>query len=239
MSQVDWLERLDALLARGIGHSDDYDTAKLQLAIFYYLTKASRAARASIRMAQTGSFTEALLLLRGLYDLVVDCLWMCLDPVVRARLFYDATAVGFERQRELLKELGVTDVEADTVEAIEHNRRHFEQAGHQFKTKRGNDRPHWSPGTIRDRAAEIERVDPDMEGIENLYLMLYKVLSAYEHSEPALCFQFVAISEGTFRAAAEPSMLSPQAFGSALGLLLGALVKRASGHLGLTLEDFK
>ena len=60
-------DRIDAVLARGIRYSDDYDTAKLQLAVFYYWAKASRAARASVRMAETGSIAEGLLLLRGVF----------------------------------------------------------------------------------------------------------------------------------------------------------------------------
>jgi len=232
-------DRIDAVLARGIRYSDDYDTAKLQLAVFYYWAKASRAARASVRMAETGSIAEGLLLLRGLYDLVVDCLWMCLEPLDRARLFYDATAVEFERQRELLGKLGVTQFDSEAVKAIEHNREHFERVAHQFKTKKGDDRQHWAPGTIRDRAREVERRDSDMEGLEDWYVLLYKTLSAYEHSAPSLCFQFVATEGHVFTPAANPSILSPEVFGKALGLLLGALMQKTMRHLGVTPDDFK
>jgi hypothetical protein len=96
----------------------DPDQAKLRLALLYYWSKAARTARAAVRVADSGEIAEGLILLRSLYNLVVDCLWMCLDPIARARLFYDSTAIALEKQRGMLADFGHEDFSPEVIAGI-------------------------------------------------------------------------------------------------------------------------
>lgn len=231
------LERLDALLSRPVTLPNNDAEAILRLAVFYYWTKAARTSRAAVRLADADDLAEALLLLRGLYNIVVDCLWMCSDPIARSRRFYDATAVGLERQRASLAASGAA-FDSDTAAAIAQNRAHFERASPQFTNKKGKVLTEWGSGSLRDRARDVARADPELDGLDTLYDMLYGALSEYEHSAPFLCFQFVRINDRLLSRAPNPSSISKIQFGTALGLLLGALVKKTMHHLDLTPNDF-
>ena len=234
------LDKLEEFVrTRRLVLSEDSDRAKLQLAVLYYWIKAVRAARAASHVAAAGYLVEGLLLQRGLYNLVVDCLWMCADPVPRTRLFYDSTAVAFERWRTMLGKAGAETFDVDTQVAINANREHHDRVVEKFQDRKGRVRVEWAPGSIRDRVNQLATSDPELQGLADVYDLLYGMLSDYEHSAPILCFQFVQRDDREIFAVSNPMPMDATAFGRALGVLLGSLVLKTMTVLGLTRDAFR
>src|SRR5207249_1306049 len=109
----------------------------------------------------------------------------------------------------------------------------------QFRNKRGRDRVEWTPGSIRDRANALAQHDEELGGLADLYELLYGTLSDYEHSAPVLCFFFVQREDRDIFAAPDPTIIPPDKVAQALGVLVGALVAKTMGILGLSADDFR
>lgn len=229
----DVLVELEQALRAPIARETDRDRAKLQLAVLYYASKAVANADAARKLLETHSFYEACILIRGLYNLTVDFLWLCQEPVVRARRFYDFTAVGFEAEYNRYVKLGV-DLPAVATDATQQNRGHFARVADGFRDKKGKLRSEWAEGTIRDRAEALGRKNQELKPLGEWYDLLYKKLSDYEHSAPGLSFEYVQWDDRSIWAVPRKEIGHPTAhtYGQLLGLLVG-LVLRAAIEVGV------
>jgi len=229
----DVLAELEQALRAPIARETDPDRAKLQLAVLYYASKAVANADAARKLLETQSFYEACILIRSLYNLTIDFLWLCQEPIVRARRFYDFTAVGFEAEYNRYVKLGI-DLPPTATGAAEQNRGHFSRVADDFRDRKGKLRSEWAEGTIRSRAEALERKDPELKPLGEWYELLYKKLSDYEHSAPGLSFEYVQLDDRFVWAIPRKQIGQPTAhtYGQLLGLLVG-LVFRAAIGLGV------
>jgi hypothetical protein len=233
---VDTLGQLARALQEPIERAHDPARAKLQLATIYYCSKAIGTAEAARKLLLEHHIYEAWLLIRSLYSLAVDFLWMTQDPLTRAQRFYNGLAVALDQEAQRYEHLGI--LPAGVEASLENNRAHASSVSHQFTDNRGRIRPEWAVGTIRDRACAIVQGDPELEPLTNWYDLLYKKLSDFEHNGAALAFQYVDTEGDHLRA--HPQVVLDNAtaeqLGSVLGILIG-LVFRAAINVGVLAPD--
>lgn len=230
------LAELARLLQRPIVRSPEPNRAKLQLATLYYGSKAVATADAAKRLLLAHDLYEAWLLIRSLYQVAVDFLWLCQNPLVRAERFYDGLAVALDEEAKRYERREALPNKA--AGHVRHNRQHAARAANLFTDKRGKIRSEWAIGTIRDRASELGRADPELAALGDMYDLMYKKLSDFEHSSPALAFQYVDTSGDHLRARSRPSLNqeTAQELGTLLGLLIG-LVIRAGVNVGVLARE--
>lgn len=209
--------------------------AKQQIAAQYYGTKALRTARAAQRLVEAGDLYESWLLLRTLYNLVVDALWTLRTPGGAER-FYDAAAAGLERHARTHEKRG--DLAPDILSMVSANREHFDRVKSKFTTEKGKVKPEWAPGNIRNRAEGLARTDATLKSFGDLYEELYARLSDFEHSHPVLFTLYVEANGDQIRAKPKPTDLDTQKWiAQGLSILCVLVVVEAGKSLGISSEQ--
>jgi hypothetical protein len=232
---IDVFEALHALLRKPVRFGRK-ETGKQQIAALYYATKALHTARASQRLIEAGDEYEAWLLLRTLYNLTIDALWVFHTPEGAER-FYDATAVGLERHARNYSKLGA-ELSQETQSKIEANREHFERVKHSFLSAKGKIMPEWAPGSIRDRADALGQIDSRLQFLGETYDDIYARMSDFEHSHPMLFTLYVELDGNRVRAKAKPEVERERGawLAQVLALLTWLVFDEAGKTLGIPAE---
>lgn len=185
------LNHIRSLVERPIVLDSDPSRRPIQLAGLYYAARALALAEAVETLLREERNFEAALLTRTLYNLAVDFLWICCEPVPRAQRFYDATGVALSTRTT--RYAGTEALSAEEMtEAIASNETHASRVRNEFVDKKGKIRREWAPGSIRDRADAIAAARPGLD-LARVYDTVYGELSAIEHTEPFLAFEVVKL----------------------------------------------
>lgn len=233
---VDVCVAIEELLSRQVVLQEGMP-GKRQIAALYYSTKAVRTARACQRLVEAGDLYEGWLLLRALYNLTVDALWV-LRTENGAERFYDATAVGLERHARRYQTRGV-DLGAEVRQKVTLNRRHFDRVKESFVTAKGKISADWAPGSIRDRADFVGKEDSQLRPLAEMYDDVYGRISDFEHSHPMLFTLYVRVDGGNVSAKTKPvpDQKSADWLAQSLAWLIWLVFNDAGKILGIRPEE--
>lgn len=229
----------DLLLARHVADST-YKTVVLALA-----AKTLKSYQSVLVLCGHGFGEPALMIVRSMFEDVVNAGYIHGSPVDRSELFAEYDLIEKRRLRANLKraQLWSEEQEADWQMNWEAD---YARIRPKFLTKRGEDRTYWSGLNIRQMTEEIGKSRPE-EGrrLVKFYYLLYTYASSYAHGGSAMgagSFLQAPDTSGAVWPLFQPSgSEAREALSMAFGLELDMLAfySDAWGFLPERLDDLK